>query len=73
MKMYGIGKMLADREITVTALAQEVGVNRQKIQYWLDNNADVYAHVDEKTGIVLKITANPETKVLYERAEEEVK
>tara|TARA_R110000824_G_scaffold42506_4_gene125141 strand:- start:8243 stop:8464 length:222 start_codon:yes stop_codon:yes gene_type:complete len=73
MKMYGIGKMLTDREITVTALAQELGVNRQKIQYWLDNNADVYAHVDEKSGIVTKITASPKTKVLYERTEEEVK
>lgn len=71
MDMYGLGKLLADREITTVALAKEIGVDRQKLDYWLANNSKVYAWVDRKSGKVMKITANPETKVLYERGDDE--
>ena len=66
MDVHSLDKWLAKREISTHALAKEIGVDRQKLDYWLDNDSEVYAYVDRGTGEITKITGST-TKVLYKR------
>ena len=65
MVVVNLSDWLKDRSISTGTLAKEIGIDRQKLDYWLSSDATIQAYIDNQ-GQVSRIKAS-RFRTLYER------
>jgi len=66
MNIKTLGAYLDSRGISTTALAKEIGIDRQRMDYWLNSGNEIYVCLDPKTMEIASITTTT-SRTLYEK------